>query len=292
MPAVSIDGGADGTAGVGAGAGATASPAPTSTSTSSNPTSGALDPTTSSVIGGIVGGVAGIAIVALVLMMFIKWRRAQGNGIKLLGDGKSPSGRLSLFSNRGGPGDGGGGMTGPSGSTFGVPAALASLAAYKQSSQQSQQPMIEGTPDSSEKGFYRVSGRKLVSVLESGGDGYADPPGSRDSRLSATTADNRLSTVTADNRMSGASFWRPDSMAFLSTTASPLQLGSPMRPESGIMVMRNGPARTPIQEQGPTFDDTRSPTPPTPPTTIDPLGRSLLAQAGSGVSASRFTEAM
>ncbi|RKU43412.1 hypothetical protein DL546_003962 [Coniochaeta pulveracea] len=296
----SAAGGADGTVAGETDAGATNGAAPTSTPTDSSSDSGGLTPTTTSVIGGIVGGVAGIALVAVALMMFLRWKRARGNSIKLLGDNRGPSGRLSLFSSRSGPGDGGPGMTGPSG-TFGVPAALASLTAYKQSPKQ--QPVLEDAPDTNEKGFYRVSGRKLVSVLESGGDGFSEPPpGSRDSnsRSSAnTTTDNRLSAAT-DDRMSGASFWRPDSMAFLSSTDNPLQLGSPMRPESGIMVVRDSPARTPMQEQGPIFDNTQPlnpatpldpATPLSPPTPHDPLGRSFLGHSGSAISTgSRFTE--
>ena len=72
-----------------------------------------------------------------------------------------------------------------------------------------------------------VSGKKLISVLQSGGDGYSDPRGSV---------------------MSGSSYYR-DSMFPNTLPPQRLQLGSPMRPESGVVIMRSGPGRTPIQEQ-------------------------------------------
>lgn len=208
----------------------------------------------------MVGGVAGIALIALVLLFLVKWKKQQGNGIRLLGDGDGPTRRLSLFS-RGGPSGGGGMME--RAVPFAVPGALATLTGHRRASQAT----TDGN-DAGEKGFYRVSGRKLTSVLQSGGDGYSDPD---------------------ENRISGASF--RDSIAMFSGPHSPpLQLGSPMRPESGIVIIRSGPARTPVQEQGPFFDEPRLLTPPS---IGDPLGRSLISQSGSGVSggsASRFTE--
>jgi hypothetical protein len=264
---VTITGNVDGTgAGVGgAGAGATLTVLPSSTSTGSSSSGGPLDPTTSSIVGGIVGGFAGLALIALAVLIAVKWKRQHGKGVQLLTEGDGPDRRLSLFSRRGGPGGGRG--------SFAIPAALASLTGgYKHNSQAT----IEGAPETSEKGFYRVSGRKLTSVLQSGGDGYAEPSAVRDSTLS------------------GTSFYRPDSIAMFSDPSlSPLQLGSPMRPESGIMIMRSGPARTPVQEQGPMFDDTGPLTPPALASDRDPLGRSLLSQSGSAASAgspSRFTE--
>ncbi|KAB5563348.1 hypothetical protein GE09DRAFT_779286 [Coniochaeta sp. 2T2.1] len=281
VPSITVFSNGDGTnvgAGVGAagGVGATLTASSSSAPTDSNPSDGTLDPTTRGVIGGVVGGLSGIALVVLAVFIAVKWKRRQGQRIQLLADGPD-NGRLSMFSRSGTGGSGPGGARG----SWAVPAALASLTGYKRASQTS-----IATPETSEKGFYRVSGRKLTSVLQTGGDGYGEPTGS--------TTDMRASTI------SGTSFYRPDSIAvFADPKSSPLQLGSPMRPESGIMVMRSGPARTPVHEHGPTFDDT-GPGPLTPPLVSaaaerDPLGRSLLNQSGSGVasssgSPSRFTE--
>ncbi|KAH8908739.1 hypothetical protein BR93DRAFT_936341 [Coniochaeta sp. PMI_546] len=272
VPTTTVFGNGDGT-GAGAGAGASGAAAtltvlPSSTSTNSSTPGGPLDPTTSSIVGGIVGGFAGIALVALAILIAVKWKRQHGKGIQLLTDGEGPNNRGQPSSSGGGPGGPGGGR-----GSWAIPAALASLTGYKQAAQAT----IEG-PETSEKGFYRVSGRKLTSVLQSGGDGYGEP----------SSLDIRASTISA------SSFYRPDSIAMFSDPkTSPLQLGSPMRPESGIMIMRSGPARTPVEEQGPVFDDTGPLTPPASAIDRDPLGRSLLNQSGSGTSAgspSRFTE--
>lgn len=140
-----------------------------------------------------------------------------------------------------------------------VAAAMASLTGKRRPQPE---PMPEG-----ERGFYRVSGRKLQSVLQTGGDGYTDPH---------------------DSITSGISDYHRGSQAFDRDEgpSSHLTLGSPMRPVSGVMVMRDGPGRTPVTEQNPFAD------PPSPPPTRGPgtLGRSLASQDGSGASGSRFRE--
>lgn len=251
----------------GAGAGATLTVLPTGSSTEVSPSGGS--PTTTYLVGGIVGGFAGVALVVLVVLMAVKWKRQNSRGIqRLTGDGPDNT-RASVFS-RGGPPSGPGGGRG----SWAIPAALASLTGYSRGSQ-----TTVGTPETREQGFYRVSGRKLTSVLQSGGDGYGEPPSS----------DNRVSVVSGTS-----SFYRPDSIAaFSDPKSAPLQLGSPMRPESGVMIMRSGPARTPVHEQGPVFDDTGPVTPPALAAEHDPLGRGLVNPSGSGASAgspSRFTE--
>jgi hypothetical protein len=144
---------------------------------------------------------------------------------------------------------------------FVVPGALASLTGFKRSSKQTDQTM--STDAGGERGFYRVSGRKLTSVLQSGGDGYGDS--------------------VADNTLSGSSFYR-DSQGFYGGPGSPTSspLAGIQRPESGIPVMRPSPARTPVTEYG------FGPAPLTPPHRPDVLGRSHPSQDGS--HASRFTE--
>jgi len=157
-------------------------------------------------------------------------------------------------------------------SAFAVPAALASLVGQKRIADAPSAPPAE---PAAEKGFYRVSGRKLISVLESGGDGYSDPVDPRASMLSDSSYNYRNSVF-------------PGGLS----PGQLLQLGSPMRPTSGVMVMRSGPGRTPVQLQNP-FDDEHA-RPMTPPT-IDPVGRTLLVQDGSrasGASRARFTEDM
>ncbi|KAK4203642.1 hypothetical protein QBC40DRAFT_16425 [Triangularia verruculosa] len=250
--------------GFGGDAGVAGIPAPEPTSEDSSPAPGpGLTPEArNAVVGGVVGSVAGIALVALVLMFFLKWRKQQGRGILLLGDGDSTIRGRGL-----GPGP----SSGPSGGAgrmsqlrfpFAAPSALAKLRGNR---------AIEAPPaEPEEKGFYRVSGRKLVSVLESGGDGYSDP-------------DPHTSV--------GTSYYR-DSQAFLdSSNLPPLQLGSPMRPESGVIVYHDGPARTAVEERGPSHPGQRRSAFPNLLQVQDPVGRSINIQhAGSRVSQSRFTE--
>ncbi|KAK1760691.1 hypothetical protein QBC47DRAFT_12212 [Echria macrotheca] len=237
------------------------SPAP---SDPAPPSSGGLTPAAqSAVIGGVVGSVAGIALIALFLMFLLKWKKGHRSGLLLLGDGDSAVGR-GLGSSPGPKSGGGGGMAERS-VPFAVPSALASLTGQKKALEAGprQAPMEE-------KGFYRVSGRKLVSVLQSGGDGYSDPHASV---------------------MSGTSDYRQSVAFFGSGPLQRLQLGSPMRPESGVPIIRSGPNRTPQQAQTPFSDDPRPVTPPT----INPLGRSLTSLAGSADSRNsnpRFTENM
>ncbi|KAK4679549.1 hypothetical protein QC764_205070 [Podospora pseudoanserina] len=237
-------------------------PQPTADDTGSDPGPGLTPEARNAVVGGVVGSVAGIAIVALVLMFFLKWRKQQGRGIMLLGDGDSTIRGRGLGSGPSSGPSGGAGRMSQIRFPFAVPSALAKL---------NRNRAIEAPPaEPQEKGFYRVSGRKLVSVLESGGDGWSDP-------------DPRNSV--------GTSYYR-DSQAFLeSSNLPPLQLGSPMRPESGVIVYHDGPARTPIEEHSPMPGGQRRSAFPNLLQVQDPVGRSINVQhAGSRVSQSRFTE--
>ncbi|KAK3684773.1 hypothetical protein B0T22DRAFT_197644 [Podospora appendiculata] len=273
---VSIGVGGDGSAGANVAA-TIAAPTATSTESIVPPPVGLAPEVRNAVVGGVMGGVAGVAILAFILMFILKWKKRQGGGILLLGDGDS-SVRGRGKSSR--P-NGGGGLAERS-VPFAVPSALASLTGQKRA--------IEGTggnePTVGEKGFYRVSGKKLISVLQSGGDGYSDPPDS-----DPPDSDNR------DSVMTSTSYYR-DSQPFAVGGLMPQRfgLGSPMRPESGVMVMRSGPGRTPVQEQASFLDVPRPMTPPRTTTTItagaDPIGRSLVSLDGSSVSRTKFTEDM
>jgi hypothetical protein len=208
------------------------------------------------VVGGVVGGVAGIALVALALMFLLRWRKQQADTIKLLGDS---DGARSMF-NRITP-SGGSGGTGMTQRTMSATSTLASL---------TRKPLQLEGPPAGERSFHRISGRKLKPVLLTGGDGFSDPDDEEE-----------------DNRLSGVSYYR-DSIAIFGGPSTPLQLGSPMRPESGIMFMRSGPARTPVQEQNPFSDDNRPVTPFTPPGhTRQSMGP---AQVFNAQRTSRYTE--
>lgn len=159
-----------------------------------------------------------------------------------------------------------GGMTERRSLAF-VPAALVNLTGFKRGSRQTV-GTVSSTAES-ERGFYRVSGRKLPSVLQTGGDGYGGG-------------------INEANTLSGSSFYR-DSQGFYGGPGSPTA-GASTRPESGVPVMRPSPARTPVTSQGPFSGAAAAPAPLTPPPTRpDLIGRSHPSQDGSHVS-SRFTE--
>lgn len=128
-----------------------------------------------------------------------------------------------------GPSSGPGGDGGGSGAygtmeraaPYSVASSLAALAGKRAS-----RSRASSGPEMAERGFVRVSGKKLPPVLQFGGDGYTDPR-DRDS-------------VTSD-----VSVYR-DSMAVFTSNQQRLALGSPMRPESGVLVYNPGPARTPV----------------------------------------------
>lgn len=147
---------------------------------------------------------------------------------------------------------------------FAVPAALAKLTGGNRSLE-----AAPAEPATQEKGFYRVSGRKLRSVLETGGDGYSDPH---------------------DSIGSGTSYYRDSQMFLDSSDLPPLQLGTPMRPQSGVPIIRDGPQRMPIHEQAPLPPGHRPSAFPTTLPVPDALGRSFGSRDGSRGSGSRFTE--
>jgi hypothetical protein len=175
----------------------------------------------------------------------------------------------------GGPGAGadtatGGAPSQPSGGMaerslpFAVPAALANLTGYKRTSQKTDRTI--SSTAGSERGFYRVSGRKLPSVLQSGGDGYGGG-------------------IDDNNTLSGSSFYR-DSRGFYGGPGSPsLPLaGASMQRDSGVPIMRPSPARTPVTAQGLFVEQA----PLDPPRRPDGVGRSHSSHDGS--HGSRFTE--
>ena len=220
---------------------------------------------TSAVVGGVVGSVAGVAIIALLLLFIVKWKKNRNGALLSLGSGRDGAGDGPDTVTGGPPSQPSGGMVERRSFVYAVPAALASLTGYKRSSQKTERTI--SSTAGSERGFYRVSGRKLPSVLQTGGDGYGG------SML--------------DNTLSGSSFYR-DSHGFYGGPGTPTFPALETQRESGQIgtpVMRPSPARTPVTEQGPfSAVPPLDPLPPRP----DVLGRSHPSQDGS--HASKFTE--
>lgn len=247
----------------------------------------------STVAGGVVGGIAGVALLVIMALFILRWRKRQQG----LVDRDRSSGLTGLLTGSRGrsstlDGKSGAAMTEvtpqgtmPGGTAsmipFAIPAALAALTGKPQPASS------RGGAATGERGFYRVSGRKLPPALFTGGDGYTEPA-ARDSTYSDS-----------------ASITFRDSHAFFvgeggvpGAKGGPrLALGSPMRPESGVPIIRDSPARTPVTERGPILDRHTSlaspldgPLPPP-----DGVGRSLVSLDGSRTtrgSGSKFTEEM
>merc|ERR1712093_460196 len=262
--------GTDGTVGGGSVTGTGSGDTSTSTAAAGSDDSPDSSPSTSTVVGGVVGGVAGAAILIFLLMFLIRWKRRNSSMLALgSGEGESATGTSRSVPPSGPSGSGSGAMAERSSfGGFAVPAALASLTGYKRSSQRTADRNTISSTAGSERGFYRVSGRKLPSVLQSGGDGYGGG-------------------IMESNTLSGSSFYR-DSQGFYGGPGGPSSppVGLSMARDSGVPIMREGPARTPVTEQGPFADPPASLTPP--PRRPDVVGRSHPSFDGS--QRSRFTE--
>ncbi|XXH00157.1 hypothetical protein Hte_006499 [Hypoxylon texense] len=259
----------DGTFGVGG----NAEPSSSNTAAAGADSGSSDGPGAATVAGSVLGGVAALAFLLILALGLLRWKKRQ-NTLKLMRGSTNDRGPGGVLVGNSGPGGGGPGGAGEGGMSerrsipFAIPAALASLTGYKRFSGRS-----AASADDGERGFSKISGRKLPPVLQFGGDGYSDP---RDTVLSDQSIEYR------------------DSQAFpgfMGTGPTRLAVGTPMRPDSGIPVFNAGPARTPVHEQGP-FSPYTDNSPLEPPRR-DPLGRSHPSHDGSSRShgsASRFTE--
>lgn len=170
-----------------------------------------------------------------------------------------------------------------------VPAALASLTGYKRASQKTEHTI--SSTAGSERGFYRVSGRKLPSVLQSGGDGFDYNSAIHNEKHDPNANSSQERDADRDvNRDTQSSFYHDrDSDMFYGAPGSPMFRDR----DSGVPVIRPSPARTPVTEHGPFF-----PMPPRTPTGTSPgvgmVGRrpdTLRTQPSQdGSHTSRFTE--
>lgn len=241
---------------------------------------------TATVVGSVVGSVAGAAFLLVLVFLALRWKKSTGGRLRL---SETSMGKRGILTGSGGPegggGGGGGGMIQRS-LSYGRSAAavgFGAAAAARKHSRRASEPSETG-----ERGFVRVSGRKLPSVLQSGGDGYTDP---REGIAGVAP----FGGAANDDE----SIYYRDSQAFLDPSGpdaqSPrLALGSPMRPVSGVVVFKESPARTPVTESAP-FADPNASLSPSPPPARDPIGRTMPSQDGSRDSrgsASKFQEQM
>lgn len=225
-----------GTAGAPTGQIASSIPSSTAGADSSGATSSA--PTTPVIIGGVVGGIAGLSIVVLLFMFLIRWHKRNNRGVRLDTATHGPEDRPDTVTQ---------GLRSVQTSSMtqrrsvaAVPAALASFAGIKRFSQRNDATRAAPPAEGGEKGFYRVSGRKLPSVMQHGGDGYGDKD------LAASRRDTQ-------HTFSDASFYSEDFFSPQSPSFPPLHTG--MVREPNVPVMRPSPARTPTTGHTTTFSD-------------------------------------
>jgi hypothetical protein len=319
---LSFDGGS------GAGPVTATSEAPAATSSESSGSGGgssALTPQQQTVVGGVVGGIAGVAVV-LVLVLFVLRRYRQ----KLKDQGRLPE-QLA----QGDYDEDGHGMSQRSSAIPLTTTLAASLRKLRPNSSYTQATdLTVSTAPDGERGFQRIAGRKIAPVLSSGGDGYGGDYGVFAKESSAGPSGHQRN----ERSLAGSSFYR-DSSGFYGGQGpeSPTFSSSPMiesedktgptqardfaaagpRTSSQVSVvssrpeisaaLRPSPARTPVTvspspssirlpiQQSPSLGDA----PPMP--TFNPrlqvpdgVGRTLSSQDGSRISArsgrSRFAE--
>lgn len=147
----------------GSGSGSESAPTTSQTQSSSGSGSG-INPTTSKIVGGVVGSVAGLAMIFLVLFYLFRRR-------KLLLQQKG-AGALPL------PSDDGGTTREVTTRSSNDPLFSASYLApafmkrWRQSTMTVRSDSTISSSNPSERGFQKISGRKIPPVLTHGGDGY------------------------------------------------------------------------------------------------------------------------
>lgn len=143
-------------------------PTPTASSSSNGSSNGGSGgsgaPPTQDLVGGIVGGVAGLAMIFVILLLLLRWRRGK------LGNRRTISPPVPQTIGHGGVPQSGS-MTQRSST-----APIAAAAFFRSLRPASSQTATTSDTAPSERGFKKISGRKLPSVLASGGDGWGDPP--------------------------------------------------------------------------------------------------------------------
>ncbi|KAI2623427.1 hypothetical protein GGS21DRAFT_547165 [Xylaria nigripes] len=176
------------------------------------------------IAGSVVGAISGLAFILLLALAVLKWKKRRSN-IKLIqGSGRERGYGAVTGSGGRGPTGAGGMSEAQRPGLLAIPAALAQGLFAKHTT----------ASDGAERGFAKISGRKLPPVLQFGGDGYTDPRGSV---MSDRSIDYRVSQHIAGE------------------AALPrLALGSPILQEASPPVFHASPARTPVRTSGPFSD--------------------------------------
>ncbi|KAI4272659.1 MAG: hypothetical protein LQ337_005142 [Flavoplaca oasis] len=299
---------------------------PSSSSAATAGSDGGDMPSTPTLVGSVVGGLAGLALI-LILILFLLRRHKQVRRQRTISPPIPQSASTEPRATSG---------TMTERSSAAVPLASAAFFRRLRPGSGATATTTETTP--SERGFQNLGGRKLESVLSSRGDGFGDipfgaagtstTPGSASARgqpppsIPITTgAPGAAPGHSSPVSLSGSSFYR-DSQGFYggpgqgqpeaepASNSSSMFVGPASPPQSpthapsgipqgqeGVAVMRPGPARTPITTPGGLSSMRGPPARGTPPPQIpgtiqerprDGLGRSHPSMDGS--RGSRFAE--
>jgi hypothetical protein len=156
----------------GSGAGSSTGSGPAASSTNAAAAAPASQVNTPTVVGGVVGGVAGFAVFLALIMLFARWRKHHSEGTRELRSNpdtpqRPDTGRSDVA------------MAEASGAPWGAAGAAAGT---------SRDNPFADPPQ--ERGFQKLGGRKLESVLVSGGDGYGEPAQRRGGQNVFSTADS------------------------------------------------------------------------------------------------------
>ncbi|KAL9600570.1 MAG: hypothetical protein Q9219_003116 [cf. Caloplaca sp. 3 TL-2023] len=303
----------------------TAGAPPASSSTAAAGSSEGNTPSTPTLVGSVVGGVAGLTLILLLLLFFLRRRRRIGQQRTI-----SPPVPQSAST---GPGANTGTMT--ERSSAAVP--LAGAGFFRRLRPGSGATTATTETTASERGFQNLGGRKLESVLYSNGDGYGNVPfGTAGAAAAAgpssaggpppgsipivTGAPGAVPGHSTPESLSGSSFYR-DSQGFYGgqgqpppepeppSNSSSMFVGpgsppqSPTQPQpstsppsqEGVAVTRPGPARTPVITQpgglsplrGSPRQQRGTPPPPQIPGTIQERPRDGLGRSHPSMDGSR-----
>ncbi|KAI0877037.1 hypothetical protein GGS24DRAFT_178599 [Hypoxylon argillaceum] len=180
------------------------------------------------IAGSVVGAISGLAIILLLAAVVFRWKKRQSS-MKLLQASRNDRGYgATTTGGTGGPAGDGGMSERRRSIPFAIPAALANLSGHNRFSKSTV------LSDGGERGFAKISGRKLPPVLQFGGDGYSDP---RETMMSDQSIDYRASQS-----------------LFGEAALSRLAVGSPMLQETSIPVFHASPARTAVATSSPFSD--------------------------------------
>lgn len=259
-------------------------PPAATTSSGSGSRGGNNTPPTKDLVGGIVGGVAGLVLIVAALLFLFRWRRGK------VGQRRSISPPVPQLAGAGSAALGGA-MTQRSSTRSNVPIATAGLFGRLRPSSAQTATTTDTAP--SERGFQKISGRKLPSVLHSGGDGYGNTPAGQAGPSTGSGAQAvapgqgpyaglapPMRPSSPQRSLSGSSFYR-DSHGFYGGVVPADSASSPTDPSSsplsssptfpappsadapfagagkspgvsspGVPNIRPGPARQPVIQQG------------------------------------------